>query len=284
MAGAQVVIDLANSPSFEDKAVLEFFETSGRNLHAAEAAAGVRHHVALSIVGTDRTPDNGYFRAKVAQEKLIEASGIPYTIIRSTQFLEFLKGIANSSTDGDKVRVSPGLFQPIAADDVAAIVADVALAPPRNGIVEIAGPERAPFNEIVARYLKAVGDPREVVRDPEARYFGGRVEERSLVPLGEARLGRIGFDEWLRRKESMKRILCSLLVATLPFGSALAQAPTDKDAKVTLVAEHELPNVPGKSLRAVLVEYGPGAGSPSHRHPARPSSMPACWRGRSAAR
>src|ERR1700720_744147 len=201
VAGAQVVIDLANSPSFEEKAVLEFFETSGRNLLAAEAAAGVRHHVALSIVGIDRS-DNGYFRAKVAQEKLIEASGIPYTVIRSTQFLEFLGGIAAESTDGNVVRLSPGLFQPIAADDVAAVVADVALAPPRNGIVEIAGPERAPFNEIVARYLKAVGDPREVVSDPEARYFGGRVEERSLVPLGEARLGRIGFDEWLRRSQA----------------------------------------------------------------------------------
>jgi uncharacterized protein YbjT (DUF2867 family) len=201
VAGAQVVIDLANSPSFEDKAVLEFFETSGRNLLAAEAAAGVRHHVALSIVGTDRS-DNGYFRAKVAQEKLIKTSGIPYTIIRSTQFMEFLRGIADSGADGNRVRISPGLFQPIAADDVAANVADVALAAPRNGIVEIAGPERAPFNEIVARYLKAVGDPREVVRDPEARYFGGRVEERSLVPLGEARLGRIGFDEWLRRSQA----------------------------------------------------------------------------------
>ena len=202
MAGTQVVIDLANSPSFEDKAVLEFFETSGRNLLAAEAAAGVRHHIALSIVGTDRTPDNGYFRAKVAQEKLIEASGIPYTIIRSTQFIDFIGRIADSSTDGNTVRISPGLFQPIASDDVAAAVADVALAAPRNGIVEIAGPERAPFNEIVARYLKAVGDPRQVVRDPEARYFGGRVEERSLVPLGEARLGRIGFDEWLRRSQA----------------------------------------------------------------------------------
>jgi uncharacterized protein YbjT (DUF2867 family) len=201
LAGAQVVVDLANSPSFEDKAVLEFFETSGRNLLAAEAAAGVRHHVALSIVGIDRS-DNGYFRAKVAQEKLIKASGIPYTIIRSTQFMEFLRGIVDSSADGNKVRISPGLFQPIAADDVAAIVADVALAPPRNGIVEIAGPERAPFNDIVARYLKAVGDPREVVRDPEARYWGGRVEERSLVPLGEARLGRITFDEWLRRSRA----------------------------------------------------------------------------------
>ena len=198
MAGAQVVIDLANSPSFEDKAVLEFFETSGRNLFAAETAARVRHHVALSIVGTDRS-DNGYFRAKVAQEKLIEASGIPFTIIRSTQFLEFLRGIADESADGNAVRLSPGLFQPIAAEDVAAIVAEVAGTAPRNGIVEIAGPERAPFNEIVARYLKAVGDPRQVVRDPEARYWGGRVEEHSLVPLGEARLGHIGLDEWLRR-------------------------------------------------------------------------------------
>jgi uncharacterized protein YbjT (DUF2867 family) len=198
VVGAQVVIDLANSPSFEDKAVLEFFETSGRNLLAAEAAAGVRHHVALSIVAIDRT-DNGYFRAKVAQEKLIEASAVPYTIIRATQFMEFLGGIADSSADGNIVRLPPVLFQPIAADDVAAIVAEVALAAPRNGIVEIAGPERAPFNQIVARYLKAVNDPREVVRAPEARYWGGRVEEHSLVPLGEARLGHIGLDEWLRR-------------------------------------------------------------------------------------
>jgi uncharacterized protein YbjT (DUF2867 family) len=202
MAGTQVVIDLANSPSWEDKAVLEFFEASGRNLFPAEAVAGVRHHVAVSIVGTDRMPDNGYFRAKVAQEKLIEKSGIPYTIIRATQFMEFLGGIAASGADGSTVRLSPGLFQPIAADDVAAITADVALAAPRGGIVEIAGPERAPLSEIIARYLKALGDPRAVVSDPEARYFGGRVEERSLVPLGEARLGRIGLDEWIRRSQA----------------------------------------------------------------------------------
>ena len=201
MAGSQAIIDLANSPSFEDRAVLEFFTTSEGNLLPAETAAGVRHHVALSIVGTDRS-DNGYFRAKVAQEKLIETSGIPYTIIRSTQFLEFLGAIAASGADGNIVRISPGLFQPIAADDVAAIVADVALAAPRNGVVEIAGPERAPFNEIVARYVKAIGDPRQVVSDPKARYWGGRVEERSLVPLGEARLGRIGFDEWVRRSRA----------------------------------------------------------------------------------
>jgi uncharacterized protein YbjT (DUF2867 family) len=200
MAGTQVVIDLANAPSWEDQAVLAFFETSGRNLLAAEAAAGVQHHVAVSIVGTDRTPDNGYFRAKAAQEQLIEASGLPYTIIRATQFMEFLGGIADAGAQGSTVRLSPGLFQPIAADDVAAITAEVALAAPRRGIVEIAGPERAPLYEFVARYLQAVGDPREVVSDPEARYFGGRVEEHSLVPLGDARLGRIGLDDWLRRR------------------------------------------------------------------------------------
>ena len=198
MAGTDVVVDLANSPSFEDKALLEFFETSGRNLLAAEAAAGVKHHVALSIVGTDRTPENGYFRAKVAQEKLVVGSGIPYTIVRATQFLEFLKAIADSSVDGKVIKVSPGMFQPIAADDVAPLVADAALAAPRNGIVDIAGPERAPFNEIIARYLKAVGDVRQVVGDPSARYWGGLVDDRSLVPLGEARLGRITLDEWVR--------------------------------------------------------------------------------------
>src|SRR5258708_1961401 len=182
MAGTQVVIDLANSPSFEDKAVPEFFHTSRPHPFSAQGAAGVRHHVALSIVGTDRTPDNGYFRAKVAQEKLIEASGIPCTIIRSTQFMEFLGRIADMSADGNTVRISSGLFQPIAADDVAAIVADVALAAPRKGIVEIAGPERAPFNEIVARYLKAVGDPRKVVSDPEARYYGPPRPDTPLLP------------------------------------------------------------------------------------------------------
>jgi uncharacterized protein YbjT (DUF2867 family) len=201
VAGTQVVIDLANSPSFEDKAVLEFFQAAGRNLLPAEAAAGVAHHVALSIVGTDRTPENGYFRAKVAQEKLVEASGVPYTIVRSTQFMEFLGGIAESAAQGNIVRVSPGAFQPIASDDVAGFVADVALGEPKNGIVEIAGPEKASFSEIVARYLKAVGDRREVVSDKEARYFGGLVDDRSLVPLGEARLGHIDFAEWHRRSQ-----------------------------------------------------------------------------------
>ena len=193
------MIDVSNSP--DRQAVLEFFETSGRNLLAAEAAARVRHHIALSIVGTDRVPDQAYYRAKVAQERLIKASGIPYTIIRSTQFLEFLGSIADASTDGGIVRLAPGLLQPVAADEVAAFIAEVAIANPRNGIVEIAGPERAPFNEIVARYLRAVGDPRKVVTDPEARYFGGRLEENSLVPLGEARLGLLNLEEWLRRSQ-----------------------------------------------------------------------------------
>ena len=272
VAGAEVVIDLANSPSFEDKAVLEFFQTSGRNLHAAEAAAGVRHHVALSIVGTDRTPDNGYFRAKVAQEKLIEASGIPYTIIRSTQFLEFLKGIADSSMDGDKVRVSPGLFQPIAADDVAAMVADVALAPPRNGIVEIAGPERAPFNEIVARYLKAVGDPRDVVRDPEARYFGGRVEEHSLVPWAKrgsaasaltngfaAHEPEGGFHETL----SLLAAHRLAAVRRRPRAGAGGQGRQGDPRRRARTAERAGQKPAGRARRVRA-----GAGSPSHRHPA----------------
>jgi uncharacterized protein YbjT (DUF2867 family) len=202
LTGAQVVIDLANSPSFEPSAVMTFFTAHEKNLLAAEARASIRHHVALSIVGDDRSPDNGYFRAKVAQEGLIKASGIPYTIIRSTQFMEFLSAIATLGRDGNTVRISPGLFQPIAAEDVAAIVTDVALATPRNGIIEIAGPKRAPFNEIVARYLKAVGDPRKVVRDPDALYYGSRVEQHSLVPLGEARLGHIDLDEWLRRSQA----------------------------------------------------------------------------------
>ena len=196
LKGAQVVIDLANSPSFEDKAVLEFFETSGRNLMAAEKAAGVGHHIALSVVGTERLQDSGYFRAKLAQEKLIKAAGIPFTIVHSTQFMEFLGSIAQSGAVDGSVHLSPAFVQPIASDDVADAMAEVALAAPVNGTVEIAGPERSRLSDLVARYLKAKGDSRTVVADREARYFGARLEDGSLVSDDNPRLGRIGFEEW----------------------------------------------------------------------------------------
>ena len=182
LAGAQIVVDLANSPSFEDNAVLKFFETSGRNLLAAEAAAGVGHHVALSVVGSDRLPDSGYLRAKMAQENLIKASGIPYTILRSTQFFEFVGGIAQSATDGQTVRLSPALLQPIMSDDVADAMADATLGAPVNGTIEIAGPDKVPLDELVRRFLRAKQDPRNVIADIHARYFGAELDDRSLTP------------------------------------------------------------------------------------------------------
>ena len=201
LAGADVVVDLSNSPSWEDQAVLDFFETSSRNLLAAERDAGVKHHIALSIVGSERLPQNGYFRAKLAQERLIKGSSIPYTIIHSTQFMEFLKGIADEATVGTVARLSPAAFQPIASDDVADIVADVALARPVNGMIEIAGPERFRMNEIIGRYLKAIHDPRTVEADVHARYFGSELDDRSLVPGEGARLGKIGFADWFRQSQ-----------------------------------------------------------------------------------
>lgn len=200
LAGARVVVDLANSRSFEPAAAMEFFTTHERNLLAAESRAGVQHHVVLSIVGSDRAPDNGYFLAKAAQESLVERSGVPYTIIRSTQFMEFLGAIADAGQVDGAIHIATGLFQPIAADDVAAVVADVALAAPRNGRIEIAGPERAPFDGIIRRYLGMMGDERPVQADPEARYFGAEVERFSLVPLGDARLGQIHLADWVHRK------------------------------------------------------------------------------------
>lgn len=200
LEGAQVVIDLANSRSFEPSAVMDFFKTHEKNLLAAEARAGVRHHVAVSIVGVDRSPDNGYFQAKVAQEDLIKASGVPYTIIRSTQFMEFLTAIADAGQSNGAVHIAPGLFQPIAADDVAAAVAEAATSAPRNGTLEIAGPEQAPFDEIVRRYLEMTGDKRPVVTDPEAPYFGSRIERFSLVPTGEAHLGETRLADWVARQ------------------------------------------------------------------------------------
>lgn len=204
LAGAQVVVDLANSPSFEDAAVLKFFETAGRNLLAAEATAGVKHHLALSIVGTDRLPDSGYLRAKLAQENLIKASGIPYTILRSTQFFEFMGRVADAFSDGKTVRAPPALVQPIFSDDVVAALADLVLGAPANDTLEVAGPEKIPFDEIMRRVLRQKKDAREVRTDAHARYFGTELHDESLVPVGSVpRLGATRFDSWLSRSAAV---------------------------------------------------------------------------------
>ena len=197
LAGTDVVVDVSNSPSFEDAAVLEFFEKSTRTIIAAEAAAGVARHVALSVVGTERLADSGYMRAKVAQEKLIASSSIPYTIVHATQFFEFAIRTADEATAGNEVRVPPVLIQPMAADDVATAVCDVTLAAPLDSTVEIAGPEAMPFEDFARKALRAVGDQRVVITDPHARYFGARLSERSLLPGDGARLGGTSFDDWL---------------------------------------------------------------------------------------
>jgi uncharacterized protein YbjT (DUF2867 family) len=202
VAGAQVVVDVANAPSWEDKAVLEFFETSTRNLLAADAAAGVKHHVALSVVGTERLLQSGYFRAKMAQENLIKASKIPYTIVRSTQFFEFVGGIAQSGTVGQTIHLPPTLFQPIASDDVSAAVADVAVGAPVNGTIEIAGPERIRLDEVVRRFLRTNRDPRKVTTDVNARYYGIEVNDQSLNPGDNPRIGPTRFEDWLIRSVS----------------------------------------------------------------------------------
>jgi uncharacterized protein YbjT (DUF2867 family) len=197
--GASVVIDVSNSPSFEDQAVLEFFETSTRNLLAAEASAGVDHHVALSIVGTERMPENGYFRAKIAQEKLIENSAIPYSLVHATQFFEFVPGMADTATVDGVVRIAPVLFQPIAGDDVANVVGRTAVGTPLNGRVETAGPDQYRMDEFFRKALAARNDPREVVADQHAKYFGSELGEQSLVPLGAAVLGEIHYRDWPSR-------------------------------------------------------------------------------------
>ena len=204
LAGAQVVVDVSNSPSWEDKAVLEFFETSTRNLLAAEVAAGVGHHVALSVVGTERLLQSGFFRAKMAQEQLIQASNVPYTIVRSTPFFEFVDGIAQSATDGPTVRLSPAHIQPIVSDDVAAALAEVTLRAPVNGMIEIAGPERLCLDELVRRFLRAKQDARQVVTDVHARYFGIDVNDQSLTPGDNPRIGPTRFDDWLSRSAAQR--------------------------------------------------------------------------------
>jgi uncharacterized protein YbjT (DUF2867 family) len=200
LTGAQVVVDVANSPSFEDKAVLEFFETSGRNLLAAEAIAGVGHHVALSVVNADRLPDSGYMRAKVAQETLIKDSKIPYSILRATQFFEFLSGIAQAGTDGQTVRLSPALVQPIASDDVAAALTKIAIGAPLNDTIEVAGPEKFRLDELVQRFLSAHNDGRKVITDIHAHYFGIELNDHSLTPSNNPHIGSTNFDQWLDRQ------------------------------------------------------------------------------------
>jgi uncharacterized protein YbjT (DUF2867 family) len=206
LSSAQVVVDVSNAPSWEDKAVLEFFETSARNLSAAEAAAGVVHHVALSVVGTERLLASGYFRAKMAQEELIKASKIPYTIVRATQFFEFVGGVAQFSTVGQTVHLPPALWQPMAADDVASALAEIALESPVNGIIEVAGPERAGLDELVGRFLAATKDPRQVITDANALYYGVALNDQSLTPGVDPRIGATFFEDWLQRYLTEKNV------------------------------------------------------------------------------
>jgi uncharacterized protein YbjT (DUF2867 family)/quercetin dioxygenase-like cupin family protein len=295
LAGAQVVVDVANSPSFEDKPALDFFETSGRNLLSAEKSAGVKHHVALSVVGTDRLTGSGpgslsgYFRAKMAQENLINASGIPFTIVHATQFFEFVKNIAQSATDGSTVRLSPVLMQPMVSDDVAAAVAEVGLGQPVNGMVEVAGPDKIRQDELVRQFLTATGDPRKVVTDANAGYYGIEVNDQSLVPGDNPRLGTTRFEEWLSRTTPQKKaierqsapasnlpgkvtkvvtlLLCGIVFAALSKVTLTMAATTEpKEAKLTELMSKDLTDLPGKEGLMLVIEYPPGSSDPIHRH------------------
>lgn len=206
LTGATIVVDVANSPSFEDKAVMDFFQTSGRNLLAAEAVAGVKHHIALSVVGTDRLQESGYFRAKQAQEELIQAATIPYTIVHSTQFFEFLGSIVSSAAKNEEIHISPAEIQPISSDDVVAAMTDIVLGKPVNGIVEIAGPELYSLAELVIRYLQKTDDPRTVKPDVHARYFGAELKNKTLVPADSARLGTMTFDAWFSKRQQKAQL------------------------------------------------------------------------------
>ena len=277
LKGADVFVDVANSPSFEDKPALDFFETSGRNLLAAEKAAGVKHHIALSVVGTDRLTGSGagslsgYFRAKMAQEDLIRASGIPFTIVHATQFFEFVKGIAQSGADGDtSVRLSSILMQPMAADDVAAAVADAALGQPTNGMIEVAGPDQIRQDDLVRQYFSATGDARKVVTNDKPLYFGIEVNDQSLVPGPNPRLGSVHFAEWLSKAATLVALLlCGIVFAALSLrDAAAADSTTDKskEAKVTELFSKDMTDFPGKEGLMLLIEYPPGSKDPVHRH------------------
>jgi uncharacterized protein YbjT (DUF2867 family)/quercetin dioxygenase-like cupin family protein len=291
---AQVVVDVANSPSFEDKPALDFFETSGRNLLSAEKAAGVKHHVALSVVGTDRLTGSGagslsgYFRAKMAQENLIKASGIPFTIVRATQFFEFVKSIGQPAT-GDSIRLSSVLMQPMVSDDVAAAVAEAALGQPVNGMFEIAGPDRIRQDELVRQYLNATGDARKVLTDDKTGYFGIAVNDQSLVPENNPRLGSMHYEDWLSRTTPQKKaierqsapvsnlsgkvgkvgalLLCGIVFAALSKVTLTMAATTEpKEAKVTELMSKDLTDITGKEGLMLMIEYPPGSSDPIHRH------------------
>jgi uncharacterized protein YbjT (DUF2867 family)/quercetin dioxygenase-like cupin family protein len=295
LAGAQVVVDVANSPSFEDKPAMDFFEKSGRNLLAAEKTADVKHHVALSVVGTDRLTGSGpgslsgYFRAKMAQENLIKASGIPFTIVHATQFFEFVKNIAQPTTGDSTIRLSSVLMQPMASDDVAAAVAEVALGQPVNGMIEIAGPDQIRQDELVRRYLHATGDTQKVVTDEKAGYFGIAVNDQSLVPGDNPRLGPTRFEDWLSRTTPQKKaierqsapasnlpgkvtkvvtlLLCGIVFAALSKVTVTMAATTEpKEAKLTELMSKDLADLPGKEGLMLLIEYPPGSLDPIHRH------------------
>ena len=295
LAGAQVVVDVANSPSFEDKPALDFFETSGRNLLSAEKSADVKHHVALSVVGTDRLTGSGagslsgYFRAKMAQENLIKASGIPFTIVHATQFFEFVKSIAQPTTGDSTIRLSSVLMQPMASDDVAAAVAEVALGQPVNGMIEIAGPDQIRQDELVRQYLNATGDTQKVVTDEKAGYFGIAVNDQSLVPGDNPRLGATHYEEWVSRTTPQKKaierqsapasnlpgkvtkvvtlLLCGIVFATLSRETLTMAATTEpKEAKLTELMSKDLTDLPGKEGLMLLIEYPPGSTDPIHRH------------------
>ena len=276
LTGANVVVDVTNSPSFEDNAVVDFFRRSTGNLLRAVKAAGVSHYVALSVVGCDRIRDSGYLRAKRMQEGMIEAGGVPYTVLRATQFFEFLKAIADGAMEGNVVHMSPGKFQPVAADDVAATLAKIAIAQAKNGVVELAGPEASSMAEFIQSFLSSIGDARKVVSDPDAKYFGAVLDKDGLAPSANLLLdrhaspiGRAPNDNPPHRKEvAVKKIALLLLAgATLLSANVAAEETAAPVAKISKIFDRELPNVPGKSMRAVLVEYGPDAASPSHRHP-----------------
>ncbi len=295
LTGAQVVVDVANSPSFEDRPALDFFETSGRNLLSAEKTAGVRHHLALSVVGTDRLTGSGagslsgYFRAKMAQENLIKASGIPFTIVHATQFFEFVKSIAQPTAGDSTIRLSSVLMQPMASDDVAAAVAEVALGQPLNGMVEIAGPDQIRQDELVRQYLSATDDARKVVTDEKTGYFGIAVNDQSLVPGDNPRLGPTRFEEWLSRTTPPKKaiepqatpasnppgkvgkvvalLLCGIVFAALSKVTLTMAATTEpKEAKLTELMSKDLTDLAGKEGLMLLIEYPPGSSDPIHRH------------------